>query len=75
MPFYSFKNTETGEEFEEVMSNASREEFLAKNPHIIQTIQKARLTTSRGGIKPADGFRDMLKAMKKANPGSTIDTY
>ena len=36
MPSYSFKNTETGEEFEEFFTIANREKFLEQNPHIQQ---------------------------------------
>ncbi|QIG65754.1 putative Com-like regulatory protein [Ochrobactrum phage vB_OspM_OC] len=77
MPKYTFKNTETGEEFDEYMSIAAREEFLEQNPHIIQLIVSApgfiydnhNLTN-----KVPPGFRDVLKQIKKQNPGSTIDS-
>ena len=36
MPNYNFKNTETGEEFEEFFTNANREKYLEENPHIQQ---------------------------------------
>ena len=36
MPSYSFKNTETGEEWEEFFSISEREKFLEQNPHIQQ---------------------------------------
>ena len=37
MPYYNFKNNETGEEFEEFFTISGKEEFLKENPHIIQT--------------------------------------
>ena len=36
MPTFTFRNTETGEEFDDYLSNAKREELLEKNPHIKQ---------------------------------------
>ena len=37
MPYYNFKNKETGEEFEEFFTISGREEYLKDNPHIQQT--------------------------------------
>ena len=34
MPTYEFKNTETDEVFEKIMSYESKVEYLEKNPHI-----------------------------------------
>ena len=36
MPSYSFKNNDTGEEFEQILSMSEREKFLEQNPHIHQ---------------------------------------
>ena len=36
MPTFKFRNTDTGEEFEDLITNARREELLEKNPHIKQ---------------------------------------
>ena len=36
MPSYSFRNTETGEEWEELLSISEREKFLEQNSHIEQ---------------------------------------
>ena len=36
MPTYNFKNTETGEEWEEFFSISGKEEFLKENDHIQQ---------------------------------------
>ena len=73
MPTYSFRNTETNEEFESIMSMAERESYLQNNPHIKQTIKKAPEIgdSVRLGIrKPDDGFRDVLKNVKHHHGGS-----
>ena len=36
MPTFRFMNNETGEQFDDFLSNSRREELLEKNPHITQ---------------------------------------
>ena len=75
MPTYAFLNKETGEAFEESMSISSREQYLKDNPNLepllIYTpgfVDPHRM----GRIKPSDGFRDILRNMKKKLPGNNI---
>ncbi len=79
MPTYSFKNNDTGEEFSEFMSMSEREKYLADNPHIHQ-LPCAPAILGRGvamgdRMKPSEGFRDVLKAISRANPGNNINTF
>ena len=76
MPYYSFRNKETGEEYEEFFSIAGKEIFLEANPHIEQFIGKAPALHSgrpMSGPKVDDGFKEVLNKMKKI-PGNTIKT-
>jgi hypothetical protein len=62
------------------MGISEADKFLEANPHIERLVNGAPgLITRMGDFgykrKPDDAFRDKLKAVKKANPGSTIDTY
>lgn len=82
MPTYTFVNTETGEQFTEIMSMQEREEFLRANPAIQQQIVSAPSLGDpiRLGLrKPDDGFRDRLKEIKRAHSKgitkSTIQTF
>ncbi|QIG70660.1 hypothetical protein EVB91_104 [Rhizobium phage RHph_I1_18] len=75
MPTYTFKNTTTNEEETRVMTMSERSEFLSANPHYVQLITSPNGFIAGHGQKPNDGFRDMLREMKKANPGSTINTF
>lgn len=77
MPTYRFKNTETGEVFEAILSLAERETFLAENPHITQEICAPRLGDPvRLGIRKVDdGFKDVLKKAKRAHRNSTINDF
>jgi hypothetical protein len=68
MPTYRFLNNETGEEFEDFMSISALEVFLAENPNLTQLVNGAPMIASgRGMTKPDNGFRDLLKEMKKKN--------
>lgn len=71
MPSYSFKNTETNEQWVDSMSIADKEQYLADNPHIIQELTSAPSLGDpvRLGIRRIDnGFRDVLRSVKKAHP-------
>jgi hypothetical protein len=76
VPEYKFHNKKTGKTWKEWMTISARDEFV-KNPDIEQLVFGApRLVTRHGsGFKLDTDFKSKLKAIKKANPGSTIDTY
>ena len=74
MPTYNFKNTETGEEFEELMSMSEREKFLENNKHIQQLPSLFAMSASGTGdrIKNDGGWKDNLSRIAEAHPGSPI---
>jgi hypothetical protein len=78
MPTYGFRNKDTGEEETVFMSMAEREAYLAENPHIEQ-LPSAPAILGRiglgGRLKPSEGFRDVLRKVKKNNHGSNINTF
>lgn len=75
MPTYNFRNKETGEITEVVLSLAEREEVL-QDPNMEQVHLGAPGVAYRGiGKKPDNGFRDVLKGIKKANIRSNINTF
>ena len=59
------------------MTISSMETLLAENPHIRQIPGTPSIVSgvSSGSNKPDSGFRDLLKTIKKANPGSTVNTF
>jgi hypothetical protein len=73
MPTYDFYNTQTGEEFEQFMSTAAREEFLKANPHI-QQVLGATSTVSGVSItgKIPDGFKEVLAKVSENHKQSTV---
>lgn len=78
MPTYNFINTETGEQYSEFMSMSEREKYLKENPHVTQTVAMPPVI-SGANLKPDEGFRDLLKEMKKKHSQgitkSTINTF
>jgi hypothetical protein len=80
MPTYKFLNNESGQEYEEFMTISALDEYLKANPNITQLVNGAPMISSgRGMGKPDQGFRDLLKDIKKKNSKgisrSTINTF
>jgi hypothetical protein len=79
MPTYNFLNNETGEEFTEFMGISEVEEYLKNNPNITQLVNEAPGLVSGVSMKPDQGFRDLLKDIKKNNSKgfqkSSINTF
>ena len=78
MPTYEFKNKETGEVVEHVMKISELDEFKANNPHLERYItgSPGLSDPARLGItKPASGFRDLLKNIKKKHRGSRVNDF
>jgi predicted nucleic acid-binding Zn ribbon protein len=73
MPIYDFLNTETGEEFEMVLSISGREEYLKNNPYIQQIIG-ATATVSGVSIKGKvpDGFKEVLSKVSESHKASSV---
>lgn len=79
MPTYSFIKNDTGEEIELFMSISEYEKYIEEND-VTQLVNGAPMIHSgRGMKKPDQGFRDLLKDMKKKHSQgltrSTINTH
>ena len=75
MPTYTFKDTNTGETFDQFMNINSREQYIKDNPHLeqIHTGSAALVDPVRLGIrKVPDGFREVLNKIHEKMPGSTL---
>lgn len=74
MPTYTFRNTETGEVFDKLMSYASRQEYLEQNPKLEVIMGSPAMGDSvRLGIrKNDDGFREVLSKISAANYKSNL---
>jgi predicted nucleic acid-binding Zn ribbon protein len=80
MPTYGFRDNNTGTEFTEFMTISALDDYLKTNPHLTQLVNGAPMIASgRGMGKPDNGFRDLLKDMKKKHSKgitrSTINTF
>jgi len=77
MPYYNFKNADTGEEFEEFFTISGREDFLKANPHISQLPSLFAMTGGTGDrIKNDSGWTENLQRIAEAHPQSELaDRY
>jgi len=79
MPNYSFRNTSDNSEYVLMMSIAEKEEYLKNNPEVMQIITSAPSLgdpVKLGTMKPDQGFRDVLREIKKTHPrGGGINTF
>ena len=78
MPTFRFLNTETGEEFEDFISNSNKVELLEKNQHIKQLPSMFSIVGGTGSLdsKTDDGWKEVLSKVSKAHPESALsDRY
>ena len=79
MPTFSFKNNDTGEEFDEFFtSNNQKVEWLQTNPNITQLPSMFSINAEGTGdrIKNDAGWGEVLSKAAEGNPGSPLaDRY
>lgn len=76
MPTYTMKNVETGEVTTELMPISAMEERIAggKFTMSFEGVKNAPALV-RGNPKPDHGFREVLRSIKRGNPGSVVNTW
>lgn len=74
MPTFKFLNTETGEQFEDFLSNSKKEELLGKNPHIQQMPLSFAIASMVGSIdsKTDNSWKEVLSKVAEAHPDSNV---
>jgi len=79
MPTFKFRNTETGEEWDEFFtSNTAKYEALEKNPHIQQVPTTFGIVSTTGTLdgRTDDGWKEVLSKAAEAHPDSPLaDRY
>lgn len=76
MPFYNVKNRTTGKTTVMEMRISEMEQMLADDPNLDVVPGPIRTMEARLGskmMKPSEGFKDVLRDIKRRNPGTTID--
>lgn len=75
MPLYTFRNIETGEEFEENLRMAELDDYIKDNPHLKHIMGCPGIVDPfRIGVsKTPDSFKDVMRDIKKRNPLGNID--
>lgn len=76
MPYYTFINKETEEEFDDMMSMSEKDKFLEDNPNIKQKLSTPNLADSvrLGVTKPKIEHRELLNNMHKKLGAPGIET-
>ena len=77
MPIYTFRNKDTGEEFDETMMIAELDPYLKSNPHLEQRITAAtKIVHERGtNLRVDDGFRETMSKIKETYKVNNIKSY
>ena len=63
MPSYRFKNEETEEEYDDMMSIADMEHFLQFNPQM-SLVVSSPMIVSGVGLKPTSAFKETMQKIK-----------
>lgn len=78
MPIYTFKDNETGEEFDKMMKMSELDEYKEANPHLSTVIRGAPAfsydSVGLGVRKTDDSFNSLLKHIKKGNSKGKTDS-
>tara|TARA_Y100001937_G_C7089346_1_gene316914 strand:+ start:885 stop:1190 length:306 start_codon:yes stop_codon:yes gene_type:complete len=74
MPIYDFRNTKTGEIFEEMMTISAKEQYLKNNPHIQQLVSGLNIVSGVSGktFRQDGGWKDNLTRIAEAHPQSNL---
>jgi hypothetical protein len=73
MPTYEFRNKQTGEVTEHFMKISAKDDFLAANPHLEQTMTQApAFAGDHITLKKDTGFKEVLQKIKERNPHNDL---
>jgi predicted nucleic acid-binding Zn ribbon protein len=73
MPTYEFRNKQTGEVTEHFMKMSAKDEFLAANPHLEQTMTQApAFAGDHITLKKDTGFKEVLQKISERNPHNDL---
>jgi len=74
MPTYIFRNKETDEITEKIMSWNARQEYLEQNPHLENVMGAPALgdAVRLGVVRPDSGFNEVLSKIHAANYKSNL---
>ena len=74
MPTYEFRNKQTGEVTEHFMKISAKDDFLAANPHLEQTLTQApAFAGDHITLKKDTGFKEVLQRIHEKTPGSELN--
>jgi hypothetical protein len=72
MPFYDFKNIETGEVEEHMVSLADYDQFKKDNPHLERVLSTSAIISGTNLRSKIGGFNEVLDKIAEKNPDSPL---
>lgn len=78
MPSYTFYNSKTKKEYDDMMSISEMEDYLSKNKHITQVLQPINIVAGVSGLthKNDQGWKENMSRIAEAHPTSPLaDRY
>lgn len=75
MPLYDFKNTHSGDEWEQFMSYADMKEFTANGDVKIMYNSMAIVGGHGDRVKPDNGMKELLSRVAEASPHSPLANH
>lgn len=77
MPIYTFRDNNTGAEFDESMMISELDTYLSENPHLEQIITSGtRIVHERGtNLRVPDSFREVTSKIKDTYKINAIKDY
>jgi len=75
MPTYTFRDKNTGEQFDKIMKIAELDSFRQANPHLETVIHAPAFTGDHiSAVKKYDsGFKEVLQKIHEKTPGSQLN--
>lgn len=75
MPTYTFRNKESGEEFDIQLRISELDQYREDNPHLQSVIKAPNLNFRGVGTKSVtdSGFKEVLQKIHERTPGSQLD--
>jgi len=72
MPTYTFKNKDTGEEFDKVMKIAEKQPYLKDNPNILSVLTAPNFVGDHIVKKMDGGMKETLQKIADKNPNTPL---
>lgn len=75
MPTYTFRNKETGDQYEKILRISELDQYKLDNPHVETVVGSPMICDPvRVGARKTDsGFKEVLQKIHEKTPGSELN--